>query len=185
MEAYAPADQGGYKPGMSPHEKYHCWAATQYKAKVRRMRLDWQSLIYKLSSLTPTSLGSRGRHQHLRKDKQLTPRAGHPLHKAYGSRALECAQTPVMNIPHRREFRIPPTPLQSIPIRRLRMNNTSRGSGRLMHCVLTICHPPKVDVIRASEARPRRHQVPGTRPFNSHPVRFPRSQNYKRIPWVH
>ena len=36
VESYAPADQGGYKSEMSPHEKYHCWAATQYKSKVRR-----------------------------------------------------------------------------------------------------------------------------------------------------
>jgi hypothetical protein len=39
MESYTPADQGGYKSGMSPHERYHCWAATQYKSKVRRMLL--------------------------------------------------------------------------------------------------------------------------------------------------
>lgn len=37
MESYTPVDQGGYKSGMSPHEKYHCWAATQYKSKVCRI----------------------------------------------------------------------------------------------------------------------------------------------------
>ena len=36
MAAYGP--QGGYAPGASPHETYHCWAATEYKAKVR-----WES----------------------------------------------------------------------------------------------------------------------------------------------
>ncbi|KAF9651074.1 ArfGap-domain-containing protein [Thelephora ganbajun] len=34
VESYAPVDQGGYKSGMSSHEKYHCWAATQYKSKL-------------------------------------------------------------------------------------------------------------------------------------------------------
>ncbi|TRM68224.1 hypothetical protein BD626DRAFT_481125 [Schizophyllum amplum] len=32
MGAYGP--QGGYTVGASPHDTYHCWAATEYKAKL-------------------------------------------------------------------------------------------------------------------------------------------------------
>lgn len=32
MNSYPP--EGGYKQGMSPHETYHSWAATQYREKV-------------------------------------------------------------------------------------------------------------------------------------------------------
>jgi ADP-ribosylation factor GTPase-activating protein 1 len=34
VKSYAPAEQGGYKAGMSAHDKYHCWAATQYREKL-------------------------------------------------------------------------------------------------------------------------------------------------------
>ncbi|KAI0032952.1 hypothetical protein K488DRAFT_48819 [Vararia minispora EC-137] len=34
LAAYAPAEQGGYAPGMPAHDKYHCWAATQYREKL-------------------------------------------------------------------------------------------------------------------------------------------------------
>ncbi|KAJ8518873.1 hypothetical protein ONZ45_g4124 [Pleurotus djamor] len=34
MQSYSPADQGGYKPGASPYDTYHCWAATQYREKL-------------------------------------------------------------------------------------------------------------------------------------------------------
>jgi ADP-ribosylation factor GTPase-activating protein 1 len=34
MKDYRPAEQGGYRPGMSVSEKYNCWAAAQYKEKV-------------------------------------------------------------------------------------------------------------------------------------------------------
>jgi hypothetical protein len=34
MQSYTPAEQGGYKEGMSVHEKYHSWAAAQYREKV-------------------------------------------------------------------------------------------------------------------------------------------------------
>ncbi|EMD40481.1 hypothetical protein CERSUDRAFT_44271, partial [Gelatoporia subvermispora B] len=33
MKSY-PAEQGGYSETMSPHETYHCWAATQYREKL-------------------------------------------------------------------------------------------------------------------------------------------------------
>ena len=45
VESYAPADQGGYKSEMSPHEKYHCWAAAQYKSKVRKALLAQRSPV--------------------------------------------------------------------------------------------------------------------------------------------
>lgn len=34
MQAYSPAEQGGYKDGLSSYDTYHCWAATQYREKV-------------------------------------------------------------------------------------------------------------------------------------------------------
>ncbi|PVG00478.1 ArfGap-domain-containing protein [Serendipita vermifera] len=34
MKDYTPAEQGGYRPGMSVSEKYNCWAAAQYKEKL-------------------------------------------------------------------------------------------------------------------------------------------------------
>jgi hypothetical protein len=40
MQSYAPAEQGGYKEGMSTHDKYHCWAATQYREKVVTFQVD-------------------------------------------------------------------------------------------------------------------------------------------------
>ena len=35
MQSYTPVGQGGYKEGMSNHDKYHSWAAAQYREKVR------------------------------------------------------------------------------------------------------------------------------------------------------
>lgn len=35
ISSYEPAELGGYAPGMSISEKYNCWAASQYKEKVR------------------------------------------------------------------------------------------------------------------------------------------------------
>ncbi|KAK7062025.1 ArfGap-domain-containing protein [Favolaschia claudopus] len=34
MKSYEPAEQGGYKEGNSPYDIYHCWAASQYRAKL-------------------------------------------------------------------------------------------------------------------------------------------------------
>ncbi|KAH8118723.1 ArfGap-domain-containing protein [Phellopilus nigrolimitatus] len=34
MRNYSPPEQGGYTEGMSVHDKYHCWAASQYKEKL-------------------------------------------------------------------------------------------------------------------------------------------------------
>ena len=35
MQSYTPVEQGGHKEGMSVHDKYHSWAAAQYREKVR------------------------------------------------------------------------------------------------------------------------------------------------------
>lgn len=35
LEQYTPTSVGGYEPGMSKDDKYGCWAAEQYKGKVR------------------------------------------------------------------------------------------------------------------------------------------------------
>ena len=37
MQSYAPVDEGGYKDGASSYDTYHCWAATQYREKVRSL----------------------------------------------------------------------------------------------------------------------------------------------------
>jgi len=34
MQSYTPVEQGGYKEGMSVHDKYHSWAAAQYREKL-------------------------------------------------------------------------------------------------------------------------------------------------------
>ena len=34
MRNYTPAEEGGYKEGMDAYDKYHCWAASQYREKV-------------------------------------------------------------------------------------------------------------------------------------------------------
>ena len=135
-------------------------------------------------SLTLTSPGSRGHHQHLQRGRQLTPLADHPPPKAYGSRALGYAPTRVTSILHPRAFPTPTTLFRPIPIKRRRTNSIFRGLGRLTHCALTICHLLKVAAIRASEAHPRHRWIPETHPFTSHPVPFPHFPSCKRIPWV-
>ncbi|VDB97076.1 unnamed protein product [Peniophora sp. CBMAI 1063] len=40
LQSYSPAEQGGYTPDMSTHDKYHCWAATQYREKLDSMLQD-------------------------------------------------------------------------------------------------------------------------------------------------
>lgn len=34
LRSYTPADEGGYKDGMSSYDLYRCWAATQYREKL-------------------------------------------------------------------------------------------------------------------------------------------------------
>ncbi|KAG6910976.1 hypothetical protein DXG01_006030 [Tephrocybe rancida] len=34
MKSYVPVDQGGYTESLSSYDKYHCWAATQYREKL-------------------------------------------------------------------------------------------------------------------------------------------------------
>ncbi|TFK43768.1 hypothetical protein BDQ12DRAFT_675518 [Crucibulum laeve] len=43
MRSYEPADQGGYKEGLSSYDTYHCWAAAQYREKLDAMLAgkDW------------------------------------------------------------------------------------------------------------------------------------------------
>jgi len=36
LVSYTPTDQGGYNQGMSAYDTYHCWAASQYRDKVRQ-----------------------------------------------------------------------------------------------------------------------------------------------------
>ncbi|KAI0053687.1 ArfGap-domain-containing protein [Auriscalpium vulgare] len=64
MQAYQPADVGGYKEGMPIHDKYHSWAATQYREK---LDADLQGKSWSPSSppenfTSPgSSIGSPGR----------------------------------------------------------------------------------------------------------------------------
>ena len=45
MQSYSPAEQGGYKEGLSAYDTYHCWAATQYREKVRsHIQIKWRLL---------------------------------------------------------------------------------------------------------------------------------------------
>jgi len=37
MESYEPTDKGGYKADSSAYDKYHSWAASQYREKVLPM----------------------------------------------------------------------------------------------------------------------------------------------------
>ncbi|KAG6336582.1 hypothetical protein ID866_2491 [Astraeus odoratus] len=48
LQSYTPADQGGYKDGMSSYDLYHCWAATQYRDKVGS--IPSCSVVYRLLS---------------------------------------------------------------------------------------------------------------------------------------
>lgn len=34
MRSYTPQEQGGYSDSASSYDRYHCWAATQYRQKV-------------------------------------------------------------------------------------------------------------------------------------------------------
>ncbi|KAF8238972.1 ArfGap-domain-containing protein [Tricholoma matsutake] len=34
VRSYTPIEQGGYNDNLSPYDKYHCWAASQYRAKL-------------------------------------------------------------------------------------------------------------------------------------------------------
>ncbi|TFK20354.1 ARF GTPase activator [Coprinopsis marcescibilis] len=45
MNSYTPAEQGGYRPDSTVNEKYHSWAAAQYKEKLDALLAgrDWSS----------------------------------------------------------------------------------------------------------------------------------------------
>jgi len=167
VESYTPADHGGYKPGMSPHEKYHCWAAAQYKSK-----LDADLAGKPWSPSAPP------------KGQTIDTPSHRPPPRACASRAPECAPTRVASIPHLRAFPTSQTLLRPTPIKRPPTNSILRGSGRLMPCVLKTCHPRKADVIRASGAHPRHRQAPAIHLSTYHLVRFPHFPSCKRIPWV-
>ena len=63
MAAYTPAELGGYKPGASVHDTYHCWAAAQYREKVRV-----SDLLISVNLIIPSSMrllqARTGRHPH-------------------------------------------------------------------------------------------------------------------------
>lgn len=81
MNSYDP-DQGGYKEGSTPYDTYHCWAATQYREKVRHFlyicrRLQMKELLQLDSMLA---------------GKEWSPSAPSPGFKA-GSRTASPAPT--------------------------------------------------------------------------------------------
>ena len=69
MRSYSPVDQGGYKEELSAYDTYHCWAATQYREKVRRSHCGLSivqhvpvrcSLSGQIMVTIPTSSGCSG-----------------------------------------------------------------------------------------------------------------------------
>lgn len=53
ISSYEPADVGGYTSGISISEKYNCWAATQYKEKVRSDSIIWRVTDFDMISNSP------------------------------------------------------------------------------------------------------------------------------------
>lgn len=47
--SYEPREQGGYSSDLSIHDKYHCWAATQYREKVNSS--IWSRIVIHLPPL--------------------------------------------------------------------------------------------------------------------------------------
>ncbi|KAA1466572.1 ArfGap-domain-containing protein [Dentipellis sp. KUC8613] len=83
MQSYTPVEQGGYKDGMTPYDKYHCWAATQYREKLdaELQEKPWAPSAPPEGYKTPGSnIGSPGRPssaQGLRKSRASgRPNAG-------------------------------------------------------------------------------------------------------------
>ncbi|KAF8897805.1 ArfGap-domain-containing protein [Infundibulicybe gibba] len=76
MSSYMPAEQGGYKAGSSPHDTYHCWAATQYREKLDATLAgrDWTSSNppEPAASNGTTSPGLSSSSQGLRKSRTST-----------------------------------------------------------------------------------------------------------------
>jgi len=61
MQSYTPVEQGGYREGMSTHEKYHSWAAVQYREKLDADLQDrpWSPSAPPADFKSPGSGGSR------------------------------------------------------------------------------------------------------------------------------
>ncbi|TDL29831.1 ArfGap-domain-containing protein [Rickenella mellea] len=81
MESYTPVEHGGYREDMTVHEKYHCWAATQYREKLNA-ELEGKSWVQSAppSDFSPAAGGSNspGRPssaQGLRKSRASTRQA--------------------------------------------------------------------------------------------------------------
>ncbi|KAI0320660.1 putative GTPase activating protein for Arf-domain-containing protein [Amylostereum chailletii] len=78
LQSYSPTEQGGYTPDMSVHDKYHCWAATQYREKLDSdlQGKSWSPSAPPEGYTTPgSSAGSLGRPssaQGLRKSRAST-----------------------------------------------------------------------------------------------------------------
>ncbi|KAK2466036.1 hypothetical protein APHAL10511_001678 [Amanita phalloides] len=74
IKSYAPAEQGGYTDGMSTYDKYHCWAATQYREKLDAMLAgkDWAPSPPSASDPVISRSGSPAPSQGLRKSRAST-----------------------------------------------------------------------------------------------------------------
>jgi ADP-ribosylation factor GTPase-activating protein 1 len=59
MQSYSPTEQGGYKEGLSSYDTYHCWAATQYREKVRiQIQIKYCKKTYPLDQLDAELAGT-------------------------------------------------------------------------------------------------------------------------------
>ncbi|KIL70276.1 hypothetical protein M378DRAFT_156370 [Amanita muscaria Koide BX008] len=74
MQSYTPVEQGGYKDGMSAYDKYHCWAATQYREKLDALLAgkDWAPSPPLASEPIHSRSGSPAPTQGLRKSRAST-----------------------------------------------------------------------------------------------------------------
>ncbi|PFH51309.1 hypothetical protein AMATHDRAFT_142961 [Amanita thiersii Skay4041] len=83
MRSYTPREQGGYSEGMSAYDKYHCWAATQYREKLDAMLVgkDWTPSPPVFNTSNSRSSSPAPSSQGLRKSRasaRTTSRSGSP-----------------------------------------------------------------------------------------------------------
>ncbi|KAF8351663.1 hypothetical protein F5887DRAFT_938538 [Amanita rubescens] len=74
LQSYTPVEQGGYKNGISTYDKYHCWAATQYREKLDAMLAgkDWAPSLPSSPDPITSRSGSPAPSQGLRKARAST-----------------------------------------------------------------------------------------------------------------
>ncbi|TFY59155.1 hypothetical protein EVG20_g7891 [Dentipellis fragilis] len=105
MQSYTPVEQGGYKDGMTPYDKYHCWAATQYREKLdaELQEKPWAPSAPPEGYKTPGSnIGSPGRPssaQGLRKSRASGRPNGGPARTGSSSPAANSSNPGTPGLP--------------------------------------------------------------------------------------